>query len=444
MICKNCRASIENQALFCKYCGVEVLHGNKAPKVKIWIIVLLMLVAIGATIWGLSIFLVNTKTIELNKYITIECSGYNTVGCAEVIFNKDQFLLDYGKKIKFGDNSASQQFSKLYHFMGLSPAEGMLSLFEINLSKNTNLKNGDNIVLLWKCNDEQVETYFNYDVKYQDIEYIVEGLDELEDFNPFDDYEFTFSGYSPQISLECRQKSANEMYNNIGFEVDMPRLLRDNEKLVISMITNNGVDVYEYFARYGLLPEAIEKELTATSDGKYITSASELNGDFLEDLINQSKDKYISYIHNELKNQHILCNIDSIEYIGNLFLQSKEGKENDIQNKLITCFSIMADLTYSDDWFTKTVENIPWYFSVSYDDIVKLNEGTCIADIFDGTFSDNVSLKVDLSGGIYIRNAKFIGLNSYDNIYNTCVSPNLEFYIYEDNLKEYFDSLNAD
>ena len=102
MICSKCGASIEDDAKFCNICGARVAESDDdeisnssqdsiqkesvLTKLKglnnINLQSIKFLVGAVAFVVVLLLFATRPKTIDLNKYVVIETSGYDTVGTA--------------------------------------------------------------------------------------------------------------------------------------------------------------------------------------------------------------------------------------------------------------------------------------------------------------------------------------------------------------------------
>lgn len=140
-------------------------------------------------------------TVNLNKYITIACEGYDSLGTVTLTFDYEAFEKDYSGKIKLNSKD-SNEMKLLGLLSGGSSAELLLDMcVSQSLDQVRNLSNGDTITLTWNCEDEMAGEYFNCKLSYSDITYTVSGLTEAEKFNPFDYVEVSFAGTEPYISV---------------------------------------------------------------------------------------------------------------------------------------------------------------------------------------------------------------------------------------------------
>ena len=139
-----------------------------------------------------------STTIDLNKYITIEAEGYDSMGTLRCTFDYEAFEKDYDGKIKANVKS-SDGGTAAEIAMVLGFGEEVVDVFldycvYYQLDKRSDLSNGDVVTLTWDCEDEDAKKYFNVQLKYTDIQYTVKELTEVGTFDPFEYVSVEFSG----------------------------------------------------------------------------------------------------------------------------------------------------------------------------------------------------------------------------------------------------------
>ena len=110
-----------------------------------------------------------TTTVNLNKYVTIESSGYDSMGTAMSTFDYDAFEDDFSGKIKLSKNAKSNELAMEF-FEGDDPSELLIDMcVSRKLDKYSDLSNGDIVTLEWDCDEEvaknctivkRVDTFF--------------------------------------------------------------------------------------------------------------------------------------------------------------------------------------------------------------------------------------------------------------------------------------------
>ena len=192
------------------------------------------------------------KTVDLNKYLTVEYESYNTVGKASVSFNIDKLVEDYSHKIK--EKKASEYLSN-------SELREMFSyIYSGNLDKDSKLSNGDIITFSWDISSVDaidIKEEYNCKIKFEDAQFTVEGLEELQTFDPFEDIEVTFSGISPDGSININ----NIKYQELDISCNKNEQLSNGDSVTIT-INDPYNDITDYFIEnYGMIPSTLSKTI---------------------------------------------------------------------------------------------------------------------------------------------------------------------------------------
>ena len=100
-----------------------ILRGKFMNKIKCIYIIGLLVGAMGL-LTGCG-----STTVQLNKYVKIEASGYESMGTASYSFDYDAFEKDYSGKIKLNSKS-SDEISALGLLSGESIEDILLDVYE--------------------------------------------------------------------------------------------------------------------------------------------------------------------------------------------------------------------------------------------------------------------------------------------------------------------------
>ena len=226
MFCTKCGCKLDDDSIFCTECGTKVEDNKEVikeekinkpneedsnvsastesiptsieetdktiakpevtPKDKkkiIWgaIIVVALVIVI-------SLILNRKPSINLNDYMTITASGYDTIGKADVVFDSDTFLEDFDAISKKEEKKEEPQYEDgsfeefMYGINEFINEEEIVLDRDItwDVSNTTDLSNGDIVEVKWKCNDERILEKYGCKVKYSDISYKVEGLEKIK------------------------------------------------------------------------------------------------------------------------------------------------------------------------------------------------------------------------------------------------------------------------
>lgn len=320
-----------------------------------------------------------TPTIDINKYLVIEASGYDGRGHAAVTFDKDAFARDHEKDIRLSKN-----YAYLSQFATVSNAEAMyIDCISGNLDKSENLSNGDKIVFHWQCNDAMAETNYGVKLRYKDIEFKVKDLQKMDRFDPFEWITVEFSGTEPAGELVVNADLSHPEIQYLRFEGDRSSGLSNGETVTISLSLSGSDE--SFIEKFGGIPSVMEKTYTVSGLNKFITSSAEIDEACLEAMKKQAEDVLLSYAA-EWSGSSV--QMTDYEYAGTAFLMAKNWNEDDILcNSRVNQFTIVYKVSAAvsgqhNGWSNDYDDYIDvLYFAVQFENITKDPEGACIVDL---------------------------------------------------------------
>jgi len=377
-----------------------------------------------------------SKVANVDKYVTTEVTGYDGRGTVTVVFDWDTFEKDYKGVVKFkGEEDAA---TALIYGTGTAGAYNFAKdCISYDLSKSSELSNGDSVVLKWNLNEACSEKT-NLVLKGSDINIKVSGLEKIGEFDPFKYIEVAFSGKGPNGSASVT-KSSDDIASYIDYTIDKNYGLSNGDSVTVTASIPYETTFIE---KFGMLPSAYEKQYTVEGLSEYVTASTAISDEALNKMKKQTEDCIIASQQN-LSDE---LTMDSYEYIGNYFIKDKDGKPANYifstapMNSMYIVYKVKVsgELTaYKTEEVTKVERE--YYYCVEYDDILQMEDGTTFVDT--STYSKicdyineetNVIKMVDFFN-IYYR-IKFEGYNSLDDIYKQAVVNNIESYDYEDNI----------
>lgn len=443
MFCSNCGNQCSEGAVFCSKCGKTISgvgYVNRPVEKKKRTGLILGIVGAVGVVATMCLFFVITalmpKKINLNDYLVTDFEGYDTVGFANIYFDTEAFYLDYGDKIEFKKTREAQNYKNLYGLFGTEPIDGFEKLIYVNASQYYDVKNGDIIEVEWNCNEEDIEKYFNYGVKYKDIEVEVEGLKELKEIDLFEPLEISFYGYSPKIQLRYQVTSTDALYVDLIYEPIKNELLTEGDEVKFVVYERYGMDLDKYLASYGYKAKADNKTYTVTGEGEYITDINQIPQETLDAMIQQGEEVALSYLTREiLKHESTSAELD-VSYVGNYFLTAKNGQTEETQNRVYLIYKIDYCITYYDNFWGSGSNKNKYYFAVAYDNITADRNGGALVELEEYSFpSGRVTINV-----IYIKETgkseqyTTLGYVSINNIYQQLVEKVIDKYVYTENL----------
>lgn len=402
MFCGKCGAQNDDNAKFCIGCGQPLKLGapvntgamaqgtpvnagvqpQPAPKkpfpVKTLIIAAVAAVAAIILIAVIAIVAVNAgKTINLDKYLTIETSGYDGYGSARVTIDWDAIEAKYGKKLSF-TSKAKKEYGEWLNLM--SPMEVLESYVSVSLEQYNNLSNGMEVPYTWNIEDE-LSDYLKCKVKYKDSTYTVSGLEEIGTFDAFADLHVAFTGTAPAgyISMEY---TGSEL-NYYDFSASRTDGLSNGD---IVSITINISDMSYFAQNTGKVPESLEKDYTVEGLPEYVSSYSTLTEDFLSTVKAEAEDSIYAYAANSYNTE---TSLSDVQYAGYVFDYVKDGSGYvSYYNDLYMIYT--GTVSHSEGAFSASKVYFPVRFTnilltdgtLSYDE----NRGICGSTYFDNSW----------------------------------------------------------
>lgn len=402
MICPNCNSVLIEGSRFCENCGAKIEEQvasaatqqtqdvppaatqqvQNTPKKKP-----LDKRIIGVAVAVLAIIvlvIVCVKThkhkINLSDYVTVEFSGYDTRGKADVTFDYDAFYKELEEHAKVSKKDASKLRKQLEDLDLGSIAEGLSDIsdsvsymgacknLDWELSKESELSNGDEVSLTFTYDNEAAK---KYGIKFaaDESEYRVEGLKEIEVIDAFADIVVTFSGVSPNVSASIENNSKNEAVKKQYFAIDNNGHFKKGDTVTVTIDSSDENLIEEY----GCVFKETSKEYTCENVDEYITDGSALSEDVLASMKEQTKDVIDSYFatnNGEIKGS-------SIEYAGYYFLSKKDDSESSWGDTNIAYVVYSAKVKSKEKKFKETTVYMP----IKFTNIIKYADGTDFVDL---------------------------------------------------------------
>ena len=180
-------------------------------------VILLMLLCCCAGV--LFAFLKSGKktTVDLNKYLHVETSGYDGYGTASVYFDYVAFEDDYGKKIDKWNARADRKETDTTHDF-----EYELSYY---ISQDYYLSNGDTIECDWMINESYLEELYGIEIECEPYVYTVENLTAMKDLYGEDLLDYAIISYTGNDGAG----TADVFYDYDGFNAEYGTDFTEND-----------------------------------------------------------------------------------------------------------------------------------------------------------------------------------------------------------------------
>ena len=397
--------------------GTEKKHS--APIVLIAILLIFLVFALGY-----AVFPRKTK-VNLDKYISVDFTGYDGYGKADVHFDSEAFLKDYRKKIKLkkkGDLLTSavmegytpEAFLNDYYLSGNWKLDGIDGKY----------KNGDKVHLSWKIDKDKIEETFRVKIKDAGKEFEVKGLDKVEKFDAFENLSIEYSGTAPNGMADLEGKGIMDGSKGLYFSADKMDGLSNGDEITVKIEPENALEAF--IQKTGKAPKETEKQFKVEGLPAYIDSASAINEENLNNIKSEMEDNIKSSVAKEGDSVQLI----STEYQGYYFLKAK-NKNYGIQNVFYPVYKVTVRITLPSKGF---VQDYSYYVSASLQNIMDEGNGKVTIDTTD---MDTVyhTFEIDTDPGNWLSNRFYLdGFESLDSLRKEVVTKQLSNFKVEEKI----------
>ena len=395
MFCENCGTENTEGGKFCKNCGSELVNSEtndvKQPEQKVpsqevpsqqtieqqtfgqaeptkidvnkyieKIKALPKKVLIGCAA-GLALLVVIiciainiSHTINLNKYMTIETTGYNGYGHANVIIDWDAIEAKYGDKVSF-TRKAKDEYGILVNLT--TPMDELEGSVGISLDTYDTLSNGDKISYTWNV-DKDMSEYLKCKVKFKNGTFKVSDLEKIDTFDAFSDLNVSFEGMSPNGNV-VYEYTGSEL-TTYDFNCEKSTGLKNGDKVKIYISEDN---IEYYTGELGKIPSKFEMEYTVEGLDEYVGSYSDLTKEFLGTVKGEAEDSIYAYTASSYNANVSVENLTYAGYIMNTRIDGSEYASS--YNDLFIIYTATVS-SATNDFSPTTV-----YFPVRFCDVIK-------------------------------------------------------------------------
>ena len=367
--------------------------------------------------------------VNLDKYVTVSFDGYDGYGKALVKFDKDAYLKDYKKKIKlkksgnFLQDSLTKNYGAaelLYDFYvdGNWKIEGD--------SSDGKLKNGETVKLSWGFNQEELEEQFKVKFTSKGTEFKVEGLKDVQLFDAFKDFDYKFTGISPEGAVEWKGTGDMDGSKGYYFTVEPSMDLKNGDKVKVKIEPANPESLIQ---KYGIAPKETEKEITVEGLPSYVEKADAISDSLLQDMQKEITDK----IQSQLASQGEEVSFVGAEYLGYYFLTSKSANAFE-HNIMFPVMKVNVQINIPDKSYNAQHS---YYFTGAFTNLMDEGSGKVTVDLNDMDIPYHYAT-IDTGVVSWFSTVKFnfSGFEDLNSLRNQCVSQKLDKYTVEETVKD--------
>lgn len=382
---------------------------NGKRKKRIIIVTVSALAAVLA-ITGFIVFLVlvNKVKINLNDYLTISYSGYDSMGEADYKINYKKLIEDYAEKLDLNNQNAKIAFEF-----------ALEECVTLELSKEEQLSNGDSISLKWKVDNRLFKDKYGCTLEYKSTTEKVSGLQEMTEYDPFEKLGISYEGMAPHGKVKINKSDIE--YYWLKYTVTPSEGLTNGDKVKVTIEYND--EVQQHCKKEGIKIVSTEKEYNVEGLSKYVDDFSEIPDEQLSKMKNQAEDTLKSYV---AANWVETESLKAANFLGCYLLSAKgDVGYGEAKNYLYLIYQI--DVSNSEGEFS-------YYYYTRFDSMYITGEGDFVVDL--------LKYSVPKGGGSYhlygeaFKHGKYyyLGYENLDLLFNACVTTKLEKYTYISNV----------
>lgn len=374
----------------------------------------------------------NGKTINLNKYITIESSGYNGYGSVYATIDWDAIEKKYGSKISF-TSDAKKEYGEFLSWT--TPIEVLQSDVDVEFEQDTrHLSNGDKLEYTIDVDDE-IAKYLKCKLKYKAGSYTVSDLEEVDTFDAFADLDVEFSGISPDGKANLNYTGTK--MHSYDFSCDKTSGLSNGDVVTVTIDEDTAAS---YVQSIGQIPAEFEKTYTVEGLESYLMHTSEIDEAALQSMQTQANDAYNAYV---AKNWGEGESLESLDYIGMYLLTRKDTSTYSYStiNTLYLVYKVKVHNTYSSDYGSYDQANT-FYWYISFDNLMVGQDGSVSVNLSDYNTAWNTWNTVTMDSGVneyswgYSHRWNYTGYATLDDLYKDAVTQNIDAFNHEDNVTD--------
>jgi hypothetical protein len=353
------------------------------------------------------------KNINVNDYVEVDATGYNHCGKAVVTFDEEKFHKDYGKKIKFNEGWYSKS--------GLSAVDSLMSDFDYSIENDGSFSNGDILVLEWNIDEQLLKDAYNCNVEYSNIVVYVDGLEETEEFDAFEDFQYELNGVSSEAELNIISNLNSKGYFGLLYKADKTEGIKNGDIITVSVVTENSSELSEYcLERFDALPSETSYTIEVAGLPEYVNAYTDITNEKLREMIDYGSNHFKEMYSTGSRKTTYRTSFD-INYIGNYFYKHKESGSASIA----VIYKMTDRLSVNDSTGENTV-----YLVLFFNGIYKQN-GEIKID-YDKVTDVNNEIKYVLGS----RTFYYTGFGKYEDIYSNIVKNNEEKFYIQNNMNE--------
>jgi len=326
-----------------------------------FLIALLIALFLAVAAAGIWFFLESQKKIDvdLTGIVSFEVEGYSGYGAASLRIDEEALEEEYGDLLYEHAEMKMSTFIK------------RTDLLEYEVTSLDKLSNGDKIVLSWKSDVEKALEEYKVNIICTDVEYVVSGLQEIEQINPFDMLSVQFEGISGKASVYTTLESMPEYMYYFPYTVEGNTYLSNGDTVTITF-DNSSKDTVA--ANYGISLSETQKSYVVSELPEYVWDNAQMTLEEVEYLMYDAEMHFKDYMDSEWADA---ASIKNLKCVGH-FISKANDSYASVQNAIGLIYEVTANLCYEG-----RSEDFVYYYPVLFPNVMVMSDGTLDYDSDD-------------------------------------------------------------
>ena len=255
--------------------------------------------------------------------------------------------------------------------------------------------------------------------------------------DPFENLILSFAGTEPDGTVTLDKKSNTGIHSTYEFSVDVSTKLCNGDEITITVKPGQNLTPEELneacIRDYGKALSSFEKRYKVEGLSYYIAGPAEIREDTFAKMQQKAEESLRFYADVNWKD---VVDIESMDYLGNYFLERKATQQGYFQdsakNQLVLLYRVKCkiDLSSKNKDYQKDVEYI---YTITYKNLVNLADGTFASDL-SGFSEPEESFRIDTgiwSGFLTKYRFTFKGYEDIDSAFAKIVAAQDDHYTYK-------------
>ncbi|MDE5765218.1 MAG: hypothetical protein K2N49_01410 [Ruminococcus sp.] len=298
------------------------------------------------------------------------------------------------------------------------------SAVKYKIEPDEGLKNGDTVTVTAEINESMIADY-DFRLVGEPQTYTVTGLDELEEFDPFEGIDVVFEGIAPNAYASVKNTPTNM---SLKYVFDRAGGLSVGDTITLSVETYGDSNLEQYCLGFGKVPTASSKTYTVENVASYVSKLEDIPEDALAKMDSQAQDVLNARIASTWEEE---CKLRNSQLIGYYFLTPKDSNGGNTHNYLYLVYK--NDMYIGKNSHDVTVGDVSYYYYTGFYDIMIMEDGTCSVSLSDYVrpitecrFEYEYDGFIGKSTGYYYVN----GYKDLDSLFSDCVTKVIDKYTY--------------